>query len=104
MNNVKVRDNVNFPAPAYFNDHVTLRRRTDVLSKQDILIERGALQSRADQLRQSQQDLERGVPDIKLDMLSENSMRKRLEDITQSATDRFVEERALEDEERTTAV
>ena len=104
VNNVKVRDNVNFPAPAYFNDHVTLRRRTDVLSKQDILIERGALQSRADQLRQSQQDLERGVPDIKLDMLSENSMRKRLEDITQSATDRFVEERALEDEERTTAV
>lgn len=104
VNNVKVRDNVNFPAPAYFNDRVTLRRRADVLSKQDILIERGALQSRADQLRQSQQDLERGVPDIKLDMLSEVSMRKRLEDITQTATDRFVEERALEDEERSTAV
>lgn len=104
VNNVKVRDNVNFPAPAYFNDRVTLRRRTDVLSKQDILIERGALHSRADQLRQSQQELERGVPDIKLDMLSEASMRKRVDDITQTATERFAEERALEDEERSTAV
>ena len=97
VHNEQVR---NTPPPGYFGTRFGLRQREDLSSKTEFNLERKALQERVDQLRLSQEELEKKVPAIKLALLSEKAMNDRMDSIVRKASDKRATNRQLEDDER----
>lgn len=77
------------PRPAYFGTPLLLQRREDLKDKTWIARERSAMQERVDRLRELQEELERKVPEIKLELLSERGMSNRMNSIITRARDQL---------------
>lgn len=91
-NNIKVRDVARSRQPAYFASRTKLRRRADLDDPQAIKVQRVELAQRIEKLRASQEELERRIPEIKQDLLSEKSMRERLKSLKDEANADYDEE------------
>lgn len=97
--NELVRDKVRFPPPAYFGDEVVLRRRSDMQRLDTVGEERADLNMRIDALRNAQAELERKVPEIKLELLSESRMNARLDETMAAAKKRHDDKQREEEAE-----
>jgi hypothetical protein len=83
--NIQVRDVDRYPAPRYFVREWTLSKRADVYDETQIEADRAAIEVQDRGLRSIYETLEKTIPEAARTLLSEEQLKKRLEDVMVNA-------------------